>query len=169
MRRGAVLVVDGDDIQRRDLVAQFVLLGWRSDGAITASSGLELLAARTFDIAVIEVRLDFSPTRAPGLEILDWLRDHRPNILPVAVSSQASLGEFLDAKDRGAVVCRTKPTTAAEILADLSEAKRRGRKRSLQSVQTLTTHRMIAFCDGNKTEAAVALGMSRRWINDSIK
>jgi DNA-binding NtrC family response regulator len=108
-----VLVVDDDAFVREDLLA---LLGRRGLDAQGARDGLEavaMLGRKHFDI----VLLDLDLPRKPGLEVLNWIREHQNTVETIVISGKATIRQAVDAVRGGAYDLLEKPVNAERLMA----------------------------------------------------
>ena len=90
----------------------------------TASTGAvasHLLQEATFDVALVDLRLD----DMDGLEIVALLRQHSPETVPIVLTGYASLDTAVGALRRGAYDYLTKPCDTEELKATVARAVER--------------------------------------------
>lgn len=109
-----VLVVEDHPVTRDGIRA-----GLKHDGQVVAeAAGAEeacRLAAQVLpDVVLVDLRL--APGTGQGIDVIKYLREHRPDTR-ILVLSQADPDELLDAVRAGAHGCVSKSATSAELVA----------------------------------------------------
>lgn len=119
----SVLVVDDDLAIRSLLEVMFRRLGYDCETASDGDQALEKLAARAFDVAL----LDLMMPRVSGLEVIDSLR-HAPDRPVIIVITGAAAPEAALAKSAGVVhAVVTKPFQLHAIAAIVKDVLVRSR------------------------------------------
>jgi len=120
---GRVLVVDDEE---SILITMKAVLEQANYAVATASTGAvaaHLLQEATFDVALVDLRLD----DMDGLEIVALLRQHSPETVPIVLTGYASLDTAVGALRRGAYDYLTKPCDTEELKATVARAVERRR------------------------------------------
>lgn len=165
-----VLVVDDDEVLRRQLART---LSSRGLVAIQAASGAEAIAvarAEAPEFAVVDLKM-------PGMSGLDVVRelvaiDHNTRV--VVLTGYGSIATAVDAMKLGAVNYLQKPATTAEIIqalgvGDAAESRAAdARGPSLARAEWEYIQRVLADCGGNISEAARRLGLHRRSLQRKL-
>ena len=113
-----ILIVDDDESIGRSLALIFAKKGYEAETAITAQEGLEKVMERSFNIALIDVRLpDMS-----GVELLKKLIDINPKIIRMIITGHASVENAVKSLELGASAYITKPLDMDDVLNRIKEA-----------------------------------------------
>ena len=114
--RISVLVVD-DEENFLNLLHWFLSQrGYKVVTASSAAGALDLLDGRSFDIALLDLRLGISD----GLALLDDLTARLPNISVFMMTAYPTVNSIRQAFDKGAVRYLTKPIDLQELAKALS-------------------------------------------------
>ena len=113
-----ILVVDDEPGIRFSLEALLTRDGFEVTPIDSGEAALDLLAAETFDLALVDLRLP----GVDGLELLRWLRNHQPETIVIVLTAHASLETAVEALRHGAHDYLFKPCKTVE----LRESIRRG-------------------------------------------
>jgi two-component system response regulator RegA len=171
-----MLVVDDSASLREQLLRAFQRRGYDVATAFDYESALALARQQPFDRAVVDLRMP-GPS---GLELLRDLRDVLPKIQIVILTGFGSIANALEAVRLGAVSYVSKPANADEILAAFEteaivEPKRESPAIVLDSTPSLARaewehiQRVLAECDGNISQAAFRLSISRRSLQRKLR
>ena len=122
-RRGAILVVDDEEIMREILETLLTREGYDVRVAASGAEGLELARAQPFDAALVDIMM-------PGLDgfaTLDELKRIDDDLAVVIITAFASVESAISAMKAGAFDYVTKPFKNDEVLAVLRNALERRR------------------------------------------
>jgi two-component system response regulator PilR (NtrC family) len=108
----AILVVDDEEVMRDVLHSLLTPAGYAVTLAETAEQARELARKKSFDAAVVDVML---PDMG-GIDLLDELKKHDPDLVVLMVTAFASLESAIAAMKRGAFDYVTKPFKHEELL-----------------------------------------------------
>ncbi len=78
----SILVVDDEEGIRRNLRRYLERLGYEVTVAADGHQGLAELRRRAFDLAFI----DFAMPKMTGIELIQRMRTHYPNVIPIGMS-----------------------------------------------------------------------------------
>ena len=110
--RGAVLVVDDEQVMREILEALLRQAGYSVRRAETGEAGIRIVDREPIDLAIVDVMLpDIS-----GLKVLERLREIDPEITVVMLTAFASVETAVAAIKCGAFDYLTKPFKNDEVL-----------------------------------------------------
>jgi diguanylate cyclase len=107
----------------------------------SADEALEILRARDFDLLLTDQRMP----GMSGVELLDWVRKHRPKMIRLLMTGYAEFEDVVDAINRGQIFrFLLKPWRLNELVETLQEAARvckleRSHEHLLQEVRRLNT------------------------------
>ena len=122
-RRGAILVIDDEEIMRDILETLLTREGYSVRSASTGADGLELARTYPFDAAVVDVMMP----GLDGMQTLEELRKIDEELPVVMITAYASVENAISAMKRGAVDYITKPFKNDEVLVVLRNAMERYR------------------------------------------
>ena len=95
---GRVLVVDDDALTLETVKGALDSAGFETD---VASGGLEaqsLMGCAGYDAAVVDLVMP----EVSGLQLLEWMRQNAPRVVPLALSGASSPQKAIDAVQHGA-------------------------------------------------------------------
>ena len=122
-RKGAILVVDDEEIMRDILETLLVREGYDVSVAASGAEGLELARALPFDAALVDIMM-------PGLDgiaTLDEMKRIDEDLAVIIITAYASVESALAAMKGGAFDYVTKPFKNEEVLVVLRNAMERRR------------------------------------------
>ena len=112
MKPSSILVVDDEEVMRDVLGRLLGQAGYAVTLAEDGARGLALARKQTFDAAIVDIMLP----ELGGLELLDELRKHDPELVVVMITAFASVETALTAMKKGAFDYVTKPFKHEEVL-----------------------------------------------------
>ena len=167
-RLGQVLILDDDpDV----LKAARMALAPEAEGvqSLGAPEGIEaLLAGRAFDAVLLD--MNFAPGEhggRAGLEVLDRIQAADGALSVVLMTVYGGVSLAVEALKRGAADFVLKPwrnerlVEAVAAAADLTRSRRAGDSLNLDLMERHAIQRALARHDGNVSQAATALGLTR--------
>src|SRR5438067_806515 len=122
-RKGAILVVDDEEIMREILETLLTREGYEVRAAASGAEGLELARAVPFDAALVDIMM-------PGLDgivTLDELKRIDDDLAVVIITAYASVENAIAAMKSGAFDYITKPFKNDEVLVVVRNALERRR------------------------------------------
>lgn len=170
----SILVVDDAFILRDRLAVAFQQRGFRVETAEDYESAIAVFAARPTDLAVLDLRM---PGRS-GLDLLQKLKQLRPETRVVILSGFGSIATGIDAVRLGATNFLSKPADADDILGKFLQGDSPGPlpkpnaefpAPSLARSEWEHIHRVLADCGNNISEAARRLGIHRRSLQRKLR
>ncbi|MBA3439565.1 MAG: sigma-54-dependent Fis family transcriptional regulator [Pyrinomonadaceae bacterium] len=123
-KKGAVLVVDDEEIMRDVLETLLAAEGYRVDLARTGEDGLDLYGRRAYDV----VLLDVSMPGIGGLRALEEFLKMDAEAVVVMITAYATFDTAIAAWERGASGCVRKPFQNEQIIQTVAGGVRRRRK-----------------------------------------
>jgi DNA-binding NtrC family response regulator len=123
-KKGAVLIVDDEEIMRDVLETLLSAEGYRVDLAKTGEEGIEAYGKRAYDV----VLLDVSMPGIGGLRALEELLKNDPEAVIVMITAYATFDTAIAAWERGAFGCIRKPFQNEQITATVAAGIKRRRK-----------------------------------------
>ncbi len=164
-RERTLLVVDDDAPLRNRLVRALEQRGFTARGAASVAEGLEQAGEAPPAFAVVDMRLE----DGTGLEVVEALRDARPDVRIVMLTGYGNIASAVTAVKKGAVDYLAKPADADQICAALLEEDRPlppppTDPMSADRVRWEHIQRVFEQCDRNVSETARRLKMHRRTL-----
>ena len=120
-----VLVVDDEEPLRHVLDLLLRREGLHVQLADSAESAIEILEQGELDVVLCDVRMP----GMGGLGLVDWLREHRPDVTTIVMSAFGSVELAVQAMHRGAYDYISKPFKQDEVVLTLRKAEERQRLR----------------------------------------
>ena len=168
---GKLLAVDDNPAI---LTALRLCLGGAFEGVVALSDPAKILSVMEREnISVVLLDMNFTLGMNTGHDGLLWLRTIRkkfPHIPVVLLTAYGDIGLAVKGMKEGAADFVTKPWDNNKLLGILREAVERSRKvASLDEVTMDYVHKVVERCDGNISEAAKLLGITRQTLYAKIK
>src|SRR5262249_33146910 len=174
MTAPAILIVDDDDVFRERLARALRDRGHEVATAADAAAALAEARRRPFAYAVADLRMP----GASGLELVAALKELDPAMRIVVLTGYGSIVSAVEAMRLGAHNYLSKPADADDVLAALTgegpgpegaPAEREGPPPTLARAEWEHTQRVLADCNGNVSETARRLGITRRTLQLKLK
>lgn len=142
-----ILVVEDEDILRRNLTFILSSSGYTAISARTSMEGIELLKKRFFDIVITDLIM---PVKGGG-ELIAYVSEHCPDTSVIIMTAYPSADSAIDAVKRGVVDYFTKPFKTEDILKAV--------KRTLEARREVpfTWEKLASFGLTNKEESMLRL------------
>jgi two-component system, response regulator RegA len=171
--RRAMLLVDDDEIFRERLARALRERGYDVVTAAGHDAALAAARARSFTDAVVDLKMP-GPS---GLEVVRDLKAVTPAMRVVMLTGYGSIPSTVEALRRGAHDYLSKPVDADDIIAALARDQRPAAgpwpdaepPPSLARAEWEHISRILGDCDGNISEAARRLGITRRTLQLKLK
>ena len=170
---GAILLVDDDEIFRERLARALRERGYDVVTASEHGTALAAAHARRFQFAVVDLKMP-GPS---GLDVVHALKELQPDTRIVVLTGYGSIPSTVEALRRGAHDYLGKPADADDILAALTGGPRpaplaapgASPPPSLARAEWEHISRILNDCNGNVSEAARRLGITRRTLQLKLK
>lgn len=168
---GKILAVDDS---AAILTALRFCLGGAFEGVVTLSDPSKIIPTLENDnISVVLLDMNFTLGVNTGQDGLMWLRaitKKFPHIPVVLLTAYADISLAVKGMKEGAADFMTKPWDNNKLIDVLRDAIDRSRKVApLEEVTTDYVHKVVERCDGNISEAAKLLGITRQTLYAKIK
>ena len=168
---GKLLAVDDNPAI---LTALRLCLGGAFESVVALSDPAKILSVMEREnISVVLLDMNFTLGMNTGHDGLLWLRTIRkkfPHIPVVLLTAYGEIGLAVKGMKEGAADFVTKPWDNNKLLGILREAVERSRKVApLDEVTMDYVHKVVERCDGNISEAAKLLGITRQTLYAKIK
>ncbi len=172
--RGNVLIIDDDVVFAQTLTLALSRRGFNVAAAEYGDAALAMVATRTFDAVVLDLRLGSES----GLHLIEPLRARLPLARILLLTGYASIATAVAAIKLGAVQYLPKPASVDEILVALGEAENgsggdadvelAGEPLSVDRLEWEHIQKVLAQHDGNLSATARALKMHRRTLQRKL-
>jgi DNA-binding NtrC family response regulator len=116
-----ILVVDDDEDIRKTLTTILEDKGYAVDTARNGREAMMKTKSKTYNLALIDIRLP----DMEGTALLTRIRDTTPNMRKIIITGYPSLRNAIDALNRGADAYIIKPFDVTEILQIIEEQLRK--------------------------------------------
>ncbi len=110
-----ILYVDDEDILRTLVADQLGAQGYTVETADDGDTALEILAKKTFDIILLDIRMP----RVSGMEVLKELRRRKNTTRIIVLTAVDDLAVAIEAVKNGATDYLTKPYDLAALVASI--------------------------------------------------
>jgi len=160
LERAKILVIDDEQIMRDGCSRILTKNGWEVFTAENGKQGLEHLQAHAEETDVI--LLDLMMPGMSGMEVLEQIRTHHPDLLVIVITGYATVESAVEAMKKGAYDFIPKPFTPDQLriivrralekraLQKEAEFLRRERERSLRDIATEKSKlKTIIHCMGD--------------------
>jgi DNA-binding NtrC family response regulator len=112
MKQARILIVDDDDIARKNFTRLLQREGFDVSNAETGSSALERLAERSCDVVMTDLVME----DVNGLELLGRIKNQFPETEVILITGYASIPTAIEAIKKGAFHYIEKPVRPAEMV-----------------------------------------------------
>ncbi len=117
-RKPKILVVDDEEIARKNLEHILQKEGYAVDTAPSGSKAIEKLEASSFDIVLTDMKME----KVSGMELLEKIKIRFPEIQVIMITGFASVDTAIDAMKRGAFHYIAKPFKLDEVRSVVKQA-----------------------------------------------
>ncbi|WP_210394721.1 EAL domain-containing protein [Motiliproteus sediminis] len=107
-----IITIDDEESIRRSFCNYLEDYDYRVISAAEGHSGIEMIAQQRPDLVLVDLRMP----RCDGLEVLAWIRQHRPEMPVIVVSGTGVVGDVIEALKLGAWDYLLKPVKDLEML-----------------------------------------------------
>ncbi|MGO1500000.1 MAG: response regulator transcription factor [Marinobacter sp.] len=162
-----LLIIEDDEAFARTLARSFLRRDYEVLIAATHDEAETLLNSHSPGYAVVDLRLTGSSS---GLECVQLLHKHNPQILIVVLTGFASINTAVEAVKLGACHYLAKPSNTDDIeaafehVAGTTNVAVTNRTTSIKTLEWERIHEVLAETDFNISETARRLGMHRRTL-----
>ncbi|MCC7320107.1 MAG: ActR/PrrA/RegA family redox response regulator transcription factor [Rubellimicrobium sp.] len=161
----SLLLVDDDDAFLKRLARAMERRGFEVLTAATVAEGRAVAASRPTAYAVVDLRLE----DGNGLDVVETLRDHRPDARIVVLTGYGAIATAVAAVKMGAIDYLSKPADADDVTNALLARKSAmptpsENPMSADRVRWEHIQRVYEMCDRNVSETARRLSMHRRTL-----
>ena len=124
-------------------------------------------------LAILDMNLTLSTTGRNGVELLRKFRILRPDLPVIMITAWGTIPLAVETMNYGAVDFITKPWSNADLIAKVKKAlndrELEARSETLDEMEREAIKQALRRCDGNLTEAARQLGITRQSLYRRIE
>lgn len=165
-----ILIVDDDNAVRTSISLAFRRAGYEPMPVSTEDEALTAVRDERVELAILDMNLTLTTTGRQGIEILRKFRILRPDMPVIMLTAWGTIPLTVEALNFGAVDFVTKPWSNEDLIAKVKRALAgsRAQKEAREHAETLDEMEREAIraalirCDGNLTDAAHQLGITRQ-------
>ncbi len=117
-RMPRILVVDDEEIARKNLAHILEKENYRVSTAADGGSALELMEGKEFDVVITDLKM----AGVDGMEVLEKIRVRYPSTMVIMVTGYATIQSAVDATKKGAFHYIAKPFKLEEVRAAVKAA-----------------------------------------------
>jgi DNA-binding NtrC family response regulator len=190
-RKGSVLVVEDNDLERQTLMTLLRLENYETYGAADGAAALQYV---DFDVDV--VLSDLRMYGQSGVDLLRLWKARRPSTPFIFVTGVFEIAQVVEAVKLGAEDYITKPYNSSELLSRVADCVEAGREQTsyeaisdsspleeseydarlnlpgtatMEEIERAAIENSLRRHAGNRTHAAEALGISVRTLQRKLK
>ena len=172
-----ILIVDDDNAVRMSLSLALKRAGYESVAVGNEDDALVAVRDERVRLAVLDMNLTLSTTGQQGIATLRKFRILRPDMPVIMITGWGTIPLVVETMNLGASDFITKPWTNADLLAKIKKALAKSESEKEASERTETLDEMerdaikeaLRRCDGNLSEAAKQLGITRQSLYRRIE
>lgn len=165
-----ILIVDDDNAVRTSISLALRRAGFEPMPVGTEEKALAAVRDERVELAILDMNLTLTTTGRQGIEILRKFRILRPDMPVIMLTAWGTIPLTVEALNFGAVDFITKPWSNEDLIVKVKTALAgsRAEKEALEHTETLDEMECEAIraalvrCDGNLTDAARQLGITRQ-------
>ena len=162
----SILIADDDELLRAELSRSFSKRGFTVEAAANTAEALNLIDKKTFQYAVIDLRMAPGPN---GLEVVGALKIKQPHAKSVVFTGFGTIHSAVEAVKLGATQYLTKPASIDEIISALNGKQTQPIKMpSLDEVTEQYVNQVLTEFEGNVSKSAKVLGLHRRSLQRKL-
>lgn len=168
-----ILIVDDDNAVRLSLSLALKRAGFDSMAVGTEAEALAAVRDGHLQLAILDMNLTLSTTGRNGVELLRKFRILRPDLPVIMITAWGTIPLAVETMNYGAVDFITKPWSNADLIAKVKKAlndrELEARSETLDEMEREAIKQALRRCDGNLTEAARQLGITRQSLYRRIE
>ena len=154
-----ILIVDDDRAIRLSIGLMLKQAGMEFEAVSTEEEAMAAVRRPDLELVILDMNLTISTTGRQGIEMLQGIRILAPEVPVIMLSAWATVPLAVEGMGLGAVDFVTKIRTALKRAADAAEASRPG---TLDETEREAIAKTLRTADGNLSEAAKLLGITRQ-------
>lgn len=172
-----ILIVDDDNAVRMSISLALKRAGYEPLAVKNQEEALAAVRDEKVSMAILDMNLTPSITGEQGIEILRRFRILRPDMPVIMITGWGTIPLAVEALSYGAVDFMTKPWSNTDLMAKIKKAlaKSCADKAAAEHTETLDEMERNAIrealrrCDGNMSDAAKLLGITRQSLYRRIE
>lgn len=172
-----ILIVDDDNGVRMSISLALKRAGYEPLAVRDEASALEAVRDERVLLAILDMNLTLTTTGRDGVDMLRKFRILRPEMPVIMITAWGTIPLAVETLKYGAVDFMTKPWSNADLIDKVKKALRQSDADRRQAEHTETLDEMeceairkaLRRCDGNLTEVARQLGISRQSLYRRIE
>ena len=172
-----ILIVDDDNAVRTSVSLALKRAGYEPLAVGSEEDALQAVRDARVSLAILDMNLTLTTTGRQGLEILRKFHILRPDMPVIMFTAWGTIPLTVEALGYGAVDFVTKPWSNADLISKIrkallkSEADREAAQKpeTLDDMERNAIREALRRCDGNLTDAARQLGITRQALYRRIE
>lgn len=165
-----ILIVDDDNGVRLSVSLALKRAGYEPVATGSEAEALALVRDERVQLAILDMNLTLTTTGRQGVEILRKFRILRPDMPVIMITAWGTIPLAVETLNHGAVDFVTKPWSNADLVEKIKTALKKSNAEKEQAQHSETLDEMeresirdaLRRCDGNLSEAAKRLGITRQ-------
>lgn len=172
-----ILIVDDDNAVRTSVSLALKRAGYEPMAVGTEDLALEAVRDGRVQLAILDMNLTLTTTGRQGIELLQKFHILRPDVPVIMFTAWGTIPLTVEALKYGAVDFVTKPWSNADLIAKVRKALQKSASEQEAAQHTVTLDEMernaireaLRRCDGNLSDAARQLGITRQALYRRIE
>lgn len=172
-----ILIVDDDNAVRMSMSLALKRAGYEPMAVSNETDALLAVRDERVRLAILDMNLTLSTTGRDGIATLRKFRILRPDVPVIMVTAWGTIPLAVETMNLGAVDFITKPWSNADLLAKIrkliakSDLEREAAERTetLDDIERNAITEAMRRCNGNMSEAAKQLGITRQSLYRRIE
>lgn len=170
-----ILIVDDDNAVRMSIGLALKRAGYESLATRTEEEALHAVRDRNIKVTILDMNLTLTTTGQDGIEMLQKIRILRPEMPVILITAWGTIPLAVKAMNLGAFDFMTKPWSNEDLVAKVRRAlrmlteKESKEPESLDDIERHAITEALRHCDGNLSEAAARLGITRQTLYRRIE
>lgn len=168
-----ILIVDDDNAVRMSITLALKRAGFDSTAVGTEAEALAAVRDTHVALAILDMNLALSTTGRQGIDLLRKFRILRPEMPVIMITAWGTIQLAVETMSHGAVDFITKPWSNADLVAKVKKAladkDAAEHNETLDEMEREAIKQALRRSDGNLTEAARQLGITRQSLYRRIE
>ena len=170
-----ILIVDDDNAVRMSIGLALKRAGYESLATSTEEEVLHAVRDMNIKVVILDMNLTLTTTGQDGVEMLQKIRILRPEMPVILITAWGTIPLAVKAMNLGAFDFMTKPWSNVDLVANVRRALRLFTEKEstepelLEDIERHAITEALRHCDGNLSEAAARLGITRQALYRRIE
>lgn len=172
-----ILIVDDDNAVRMSISLALKRAGYEPWAVSNEAEALQAVRDERVLLAILDMNLTLSTTGKQGVELLRKFKVLRPEMPVIMLTGWGPIPLAVESMNYGAMDFMTKPWSNAELIEKIKYAMTQSRAEreaaehteTLEEIEHAAIRDALRRCDGNLTEAARQLGITRQSLYRRIE